>query len=216
MLDRSNGLTAIYHITHIRNLRSIVGANGLYCDNARLKRAIDCIGIAHQHIKDRRANRIVPTCKGGTLADYVPFYFAPRSPMLYSINGGAVEGYKEGQAPVLHLVSSAEAAAAADLAFTWSEGHAEMKFSQFFEGLTDLGTQIDWATMKAQYWNDNPPDVVDRKRKRQAEFLVHRFFPWTLFSTIGVINDAMKAEVIQILADAGHKPDVRVQRGWYY
>jgi hypothetical protein len=216
VLDGSRHLTQIYHITHLRNLPSIIGAGGLHSDNGRLENAVECIGIAHQHIKDRRANRQVPTCLGGTLADYVPFYFAPRSPMLYSIYRGQVEGYKEGQGPVLHLVSTAEAVAEAELPFTYTEGHAEMKFSQFYEGLTDLRSRIDWNVMKATYWNDDPPGIVDRKRKRQAEFLVHGFFPWTLFSTIGVINEAMRTEVLQMLADVEHRPDVRVHRGWYY
>jgi hypothetical protein len=209
-------LTAIYHITHLRNLASIIGAGGLHCDNGRLEQAVDCIGIAHQHIKERRAKRRVPTCEGGTLADYVPFYFAPRSPMLYSIYRGQVEGYNDGQAPVLHLVSSAEAVERAGLPFTYTEGHAEIAFSEFYEGLADLPGRIDWNVMRSKYWNDDPPRIVDRKRKRQAEFLVHRFFPWTLFSTIGVIDEAMRAEVLQALAGGGHQPDVRVQRGWYY
>lgn len=97
--------------------------------------------------------------------------------MLYAIHGGAVEGYKEGQNCVLHLVSSAEAVAEAGRPFTWTEGHAEIKFSQFYEGLPELQSRIDWEIMGATYWNDKPPEIVDRKRKRQAEFLVHRFFP---------------------------------------
>lgn len=116
----------------------------------------------------------------------------------------------------MHLVSSAEAAANAGEPFTWTEGHAEMAFSDFYEGLTDLPDKIDWGVIKARFWNDDPPAIVDRKRKRQAEFLVHSFFPWTLFSNIGVINAATQAEVRQFLANANHQPEVRVQRNWYY
>ncbi len=209
-------MTPIYHITHLHNLPSIIGAGGLYCDHTRTLQAVDCIGIAHQHIKDRRANRRVPTCEGGTLADYVPFYFAPRSPMLYAIHTGNVEAYADGQRPVLHLVSSAESVAESGLPFTWTEGHAEIAFSEFFEGLPELRRRIDWEVMRAKYWNDNPPAVIDRKRKRQAEFLVHRFFPWPLFDTIGVIDRAMKDQVAEILAAADHKPEVQVRPGWYY
>jgi ssDNA thymidine ADP-ribosyltransferase, DarT len=209
-------VTPIYHITHLRNLPQIIASGGLYCDNGRANLPAPCIGIAHQHIKQRRANRRVPTCNKGTLADYVPFYFAPRSPMLYSISRGQVEGYTEGQQPVLHLVSSAEAVAAAGEPYTWTEGHAEMAFSEFYEGLADLPDKIDWEVMKATYWNDNPPLIVDRKRKRQAEFLVYRFFPWALFSTIGVINETARDEVLQMLHGAAHQPEVLVHRNWYY
>lgn len=77
-------MTDIYHITHISNLPSIIQHGGLYCDNLIPQRNLHPQGIAHQHIKERRARRIVNVAAGGTLADYVPFYFAPRSPMLYA------------------------------------------------------------------------------------------------------------------------------------
>jgi hypothetical protein len=86
-------MTRVYHITHVQNLQSIIAHNGLWCDNSRQERELDTIGIAHDHIKQRRARRRVHLGAQGTLADYVPFYFAPRSPMLYAIHTGWVEGY---------------------------------------------------------------------------------------------------------------------------
>ena len=82
---------------------------GLWCDAERLARRLGSVGIAHQHIKERRARKVVPVASGGTLADYVPFYFAPRSPMLFAIHKGAVEDYRESQREILHLVSSIDA-----------------------------------------------------------------------------------------------------------
>lgn len=207
-------MTAIYHMTHVRNLEPILELGGLYCDRAMAERQVQAVGIAHKHIKERRAKRQVPTCKRGTLADYVPFYFAPRSPMLYAIHCGQVEGYSEGQRPVLHLMSSAEAVQAAGLPFTFTEGHAEMAFSEFFEDLADLA-RIDWKIVEATYWRDTDADM-DRKRRRQAEFLVHEFFPWALVAKIGVINDAMAQEVNRIVVGQRHNLEVRVERSWYY
>jgi hypothetical protein len=71
-------MTYIYHITHIDNLPRIITAGGLRCDRLRMQNGETVLGIAHQHIKDRRAKRLVPVAAKGTLADYVPFYFAPR------------------------------------------------------------------------------------------------------------------------------------------
>jgi hypothetical protein len=207
-------LTDIFHVTHLRNLRSIIESGGLYCDRERLARQISSVGIAHNHIKERRARRRVPTRIGGTLADYVPFYFAPRSPMLYSIHGGFVEQYQDGQAPVLHLTSSAEAVAEAGLAYAFTEGHAELAYSSFFEDLADLD-QVDWPVMKSRWWNDTDEDM-DRKRRRQAEFLVHEFFPWDLVAEIGVIDAAVAEQVNSLLKSAGHRPLVTVRRTWYY
>lgn len=209
------GCDLIYHITHVRNLPSIVQQGGLYCDEERLRRKLRCVGIAHNHIKERRARRAVTKANGGTLADYVPFYFAPRSPMLYSIGGGFVEGYTDGEDPILHLVTSAEIVRAAELQFTFTDGHAELAVSDFFDNLAELATKVDWQVMRSRYWYDTP-EQPDRKRKRQAEFLVHRFAPWTLIQDIGVKSPAMKTEIEDMLRTSTYRPTVTVKRNWYY
>lgn len=88
------------------------------------------MGIAHQHIKDRRARKAVTVAAGGTLADYVPFYFAPRSPMLFTITKGNVEGYTGGQGQVVHLASTVEAACGLGSPWCFTDGHADMALSQ--------------------------------------------------------------------------------------
>lgn len=201
-------MTAIYHITHIRNLPLILQDGFLWCDNEKTARHLNPVGIAHEHIKRRRAARDVTACRGGTLADYVPFYFAPRSPMLYTIHKGNVENYREGQEPVLHLVSSTERVAASGLPFTFTNGHAEMLTSSFYEDLADLN-KVDWSVMRSHYWNDTANDG-NRKWRRQAEFLVHNNFPVSLAEEIGVCSLKMADNVKQILAEAGIK-----FRWWY-
>ncbi|MFH1740985.1 MAG: DUF4433 domain-containing protein, partial [bacterium] len=136
-------MTYIYHITHIDNLREMLQVGGLYSDNERIRKGFDPISIAHDHIKQRRARKMVRIQPGGTVADYVPFYFAPRSPMLYAIHRGTVEDYKGGQNSVLHLVSTAEDVARQQSQFVFTDGHADMALSQFFDDLRALD-RIDW------------------------------------------------------------------------
>jgi hypothetical protein len=208
-------LTRLYHITHIRNLESIIEKGGIVCDSSMNDNHIEHIGIAHKHIKERRARKRVPIDPSGTLADYVPFYFAPRSPMLYAIHTGYVEGYEGGQGAILHLVTSVETVLAKRLPFVFTDGHAEMAISRFFHDVSNLN-QVDWEIMKATYWNDTEQDN-DRSRRRQAEFLVHDFFPWKLFKEIGVINDTVAEKIEDMLSSLIRKsPAVTVQRKWYY
>ncbi|MBZ8182847.1 DUF4433 domain-containing protein [Oscillatoria salina IIICB1] len=83
--------TPIYHITHVNNLSSILNSSGLIAFNQLKQQRANYTDIAHQTIQDRRARKQVPCGAGGVLHDYVPFYFAPRSPMLYTINRGNVQ-----------------------------------------------------------------------------------------------------------------------------
>lgn len=207
-------MTAIYHITHGSNLRSIIEQGGLWCNVQIELRAMTPIGIAHVHIKERRTHRAVPYGPGGTITDYVPFYFAPRSPMLGAIHTGRVAGYTGGQRAVIHLVTQVEAIAATPCDWVFTDGHAEITFSQFYTDLAQL-SRIDWEIMREKYWRDTDEDG-DRKRRRQAEFLIHRFCPWTLITEIGVIDQGVQRRVRELLSVAEHQPVVSVQRDWYY
>ena len=62
-------------------------------------------------------------------------------------------------------------------------------------GSIDLGRfdKVDWDMVYQRYWADNINDM-DRQRRKQAEFLVHRFCDWSLILEIGVVNRTLKRE----------------------
>jgi hypothetical protein len=205
--------TSIYHITHWRNLPEIIANDGLFCCAALKKHNVGYHNIANDDIQDKRATTPVPCGLGGCLHDYVPFYFAPRSPMLYVINCGGPR-YPERQVPVVHLVSSAQSVYVDNRPAAFTNGHAIMALSEFFTELKDLD-KIDWPVMASRWWNDTQ-EHPGRKRRRQAEFLVHYHFPWSLVTEIAVVNRAVETEVQAVLQDAAHKPILRVRADWYY
>lgn len=214
-------MALVYHITHLKNLAGILAAGGLCCDRIREERQVRCVNIAHQHIKDRRKRRAVKTlagkavAAGGNLCDYVPFYFAPRSPMLYTIGKGNVEGYRDGQSPIVHLVTSTEALQSLKTPFAFTNGHAEIDYTEFSEDLSQLDKLVDWGIMSSTYWNETL-EHPDRKRKRQAEFLVHEFVPWTQVQKLGVMDKHVAEQVVAALENSSHRPLVVVERAWYY
>ena len=188
--------TLIYHITHINNLSSIINSDGLIACSRLKQQQVNYTDIAYEQIQDRRARKQVPCGAKGVLHDYVPFYFAPRSPMLYTIHKGNVQGYRDGQTSIIHLVTEIEDIANLSVAFAYTDGHAIMDYSDFYDDLNYLDLVIDWKLMKSNYWFDTN-DEPNRKCRRQAEFLVHRFVPWTLIKEIGVINDNIKKKLKQ-------------------
>ena len=143
----------------------------LQCDRGCNASGIEPVSIAYQDLKAKRSEWPVRVARGGTLADYVPFYFAPRSPMLYAIAGGWVAGYSGGQVEVAHMVFTANELARAD-EFVITDGHAATSLSEQFDDFARLD-EVDWGIMRDKYWRDTDDDG-DRKRRRQAEFLVLR------------------------------------------
>ena len=207
--------TPIYHITHLNNLTSILNSGGLIPVSGLKQKQVSYTNIAYEQIQNRRATKRVPYGAGGVLHDYVPFYFAPRSPMLYTIHKGNVPGYQDGQSSIIHLVVEIQAIANSNLDFVFTDGHAVMDYSDFCEDLELLGDIIDWELMESKYWFDTQEDP-NRKCRRQAEFLVHKFCPWILVKEIGVVNNEMKIKVQKILENYDYKPLVKIHSDWYY
>ena len=205
--------TKIYHITHIKNLEGILQTASILCKHRLEQEKHDFKDISHKQIQDRRSKTQVP-CGKGMLHDYVPFYFAPRSPMLYSISRGYVEGTRE-QTCILHLVTTVEVVEADHIPFVFTDGHATMDYSDFYDDLDDLEQVIDWDLMKDKYWSDTDDDP-NRKCRRQAEFLVYDFLPWSLITEVGVINNSTKSDVQKILNKFNETTPVHIRTNWYY
>lgn len=209
-------MTDIYHLTQIANLPTIIQEGCLWCETETIRRGLRPTNIGYEHIKERRRKWTVEVSEGGVLGDYVPFYFGPRSPMLYTISRGNVPGYTQGQNEILHLVANAEKISRDGLSFTFTDGHAVVELSRFFADLADFD-KIDWEVMRSRYWNDTLQDP-DRCRRRQAEFLIYLNLPWNYIQEIGVRLVTIERQVIQILDQMGvnHQPRVIVRPEWYY
>jgi hypothetical protein len=199
---------AIYHFTDIANLDGIVAARQL-----RAHRVAWCaVDIGDQSIKARRSTIGVPCGPGGHVGDYVPFYFATRSPMLFSIKSGNVPDVSSEQRRIVYLISSTEAAYAAGLSCVFTDGNAAAAFTTFTDDPTLLAEVVDWPLMRERYWSNTPEDP-DRRRRRGAEFLVHDATPLAIINEIGVYDQQARATVAAALGDG---PAVRVRRDWYF
>jgi hypothetical protein len=134
--------TPLFHITAIDNLRSIAGS-GLLSKNQVAAQSINFANIAFQTVQGHRSLKLVPIAPSGNLHDYVPFHFAPRSPMLKTIDSGNVEGCDYRQDNIVHLATTVEAIVAAGLPFVFTNYHAVKAFAEFFGDQKDLD-KIDW------------------------------------------------------------------------
>ncbi len=207
----------IWHITHHKNLASILGCGSLWSDAKRLETGKDCSLIGMPKIKERRLKEIEVDCHPGTMVgEYVPFYFCPRSVMLYILYRGNSPDidYHEGQEPIVHLEADLgeviEWAGADGVRWAFSDRNAGAYTASFFANEEAFGS-LDWQAIRNLDFR-NP--LV--KEGKQAEFLVFEAFPWSLVETIGVYSYPLKRQVDELLLGAEHRPGVVVQRSWYY
>ncbi|MBF0284635.1 MAG: DUF4433 domain-containing protein [Magnetococcales bacterium] len=206
---------SLFHITHARNLTGMIQSGRLWSDQQRIDQGFAHVNIGYSDIKERRRSRHVPLPDGGFVGQYVPFYFAPRSPILFTIHKGKVTGYSDGQTGIVYLRSTIGKALESNRPYCFTDGHAEMGVTRFSRDLDQLESLIDWTLLKAKYWNDTVEDS-DRKRRRQAEFLVFDYFPWGSLIEIGAMNEDAAEEARNILEGVADPPRLVERRDWYY
>lgn len=206
--------TPIMHFTHVDNLPTII-ADGLMSDTRTRESGALQVEIGHHDIKARRRSRTVPIAPGGMVGEYVPFYFAPRSPMMYTIHRGNVPTYADGFDRVVYLVSTMEALSDSRCRCVVTDRNAAQNLATFAGADEDLDDFIDWPLMQARHWGKSDEDH-DRPDRRSAECLVHGAVPWAVFTNVVAKTDAAAAAAHAAIAAGGYATPVTVRGQWYF
>jgi hypothetical protein len=177
--------------------------------------------IGMNEIKQRRLNELTLSSHADLyVGQCVPFYFCPRSVMLYLLwqaNHPSL-GYRGGEDPIVHL----EADLGTTVAWADRVGHrwAFTLSNAGAYGFEDRNTldsldEIDWDAVAATRWSGAGISSAVRHGK-QAEFLVESQFPWNLVERVGVKSRAIAQRVSKALTDGAHRPPVEIRKDWYY
>jgi hypothetical protein len=205
----------IYHIVHVDNLASIVADGCLWSDSVMAQRQGGTV-IGMGSIKQRRLGLPVSCHQGTNVGGYVPFYFCPRSIMLFVIHcaNHPELAYRGGQQPIVHLEADlhhvVQWAQENGRRWAFSLSNAGAVYTQFRTGLNRL-RDINWDAVAATDFR--PADV---KEAKQAEFLLQESFPWQLVELIGVHSQGIATRVSIAMQGMAHRPGIEVRRDWYY
>lgn len=134
--------------------------------------------------------------------------------MLYRLQADHSLRPPEGPGALVYLVSSVERVRELALPFVFSDGHGLQAITRWFDDPVRLD-HLDWRAIGATYWRSaEDPDLT---RRKQAEFLVHRFLPWEALLGIACYDATVTKDVERRLAEAGAStPVVKARAGWYY
>jgi hypothetical protein len=207
----------IYHILHVDLLPSVIADGFLYSDAIINRRDPGGTVIGMGEIKRRRLEVLTLASHPGLyVGECVPFYFCPRSIMLFLIykrNHPNLD-YTGGQGPVVHLEFDLHTVA------NWADGQTRRRAitkgnagSCYFEdsGSLEYLNELNWSAIQARQWNESAI-----KEHKQSEFLVEEQVAWHLVERIGVQNQGTRERVEAFLASSRHRPPVGIQSSWYY
>jgi hypothetical protein len=201
----------IWRITHRDNLPWILD-NGLHCANSNLL-APNYINIGNLDLIDKRRHRKVPIAPGGTLADYVPFYFTPFSVMMMNIHSGRGVQQRPNDEIVI-IVSSLHHVQSLNLPLVFTNAHAYSDWTNYYNDLTQL-FEIDWHLLQRRDFKGDVDDL--RKKERyQAEALVYQRLP--IQGVLGIVcyTEVLKQSIEQQVQARGLTLPVYARTGWYF
>ena len=211
----------IYHIVHVDRLSSIVEHGCLWCDRVAIQNGATGTTIGMSDIKQRRLNELTLNSHPSLyVGDCVPFYFCPRSVMLYVLHMANHPNlpYRGGQGPIIHLEADLNKvvswADVNDRKWAFTTDNAATSYFDDYSDLEFLG-KIDWNAVSTRLWSGAGIDSMVKSHK-QAEFLAESSFPWELIERIGVASQSVKTTVQAARHDATHQPPVDIMPGWYY
>ena len=181
-------------MTHIENIPYILqhGITHINSPNANQ----NYVAIGDKSIITRRHQIVLPNSR--ILSDYIPFYFGYCMPMLYVIQKG-FNGVTPIQAEnIVYCITSVQQMIDHNLDFVYTDGHAVEKFSTFFgaEDSNDIEKNIDISAIRSQYWKDDSD--LDKKRRKEAEFLVSGDIPKEAILGFAVFDEKAKRQMLNL------------------
>lgn len=202
----------IFRIVHRDNFDWIL-AHGIHCRSAAMVNPA-YVDIGSPELINKRNSRSIPIAPGGTLSDYVPFYFTPRSPMLLNIKTGYNGIRHRGNEEIMILVSSLYKVRDHALNFIFTDRHAYLQTAVFYSDFVGLSA-IDWTILQcSDFKRDN--DDLGKFERYQAEALIHQHMPTDALLGVACVNEAVAGQLRAQIAVAGLALKVAVMPGWYF
>lgn len=160
--------TYLYRMTHIENIPHILENGITHSTSANANHNFTPIGD-ESLINTRNAFLLD---NGRHLGEYIPFYFGPRTPMLYVVQNGFNMVAPTPPENIVYCVSSVQRIIDLNLDFVFTNGHAVDKFSTQYsiDDILNIDAVLDKKAIGAKYWRDD--NDLDLKRRKEAEFLV--------------------------------------------
>lgn len=208
------GKPKIYHILHFDKLPFVINDGFLLSDAIITAGPNNGTAIGMSSIKQRRLKELTLSSHPDLyVGQCVPFYFCPRSIMLYLMYMHNPElAYNGGQEPIIHLVAdlgqTIEWAESNKKRWAFTTSNAGSRYFEDYCNIADL-EKINWNAVQANQW-------AGCKEEKQAEFLIEDKFPWELVEQIGVLSSLYDRLVNQTMAGTNHQPPVAIRRNWYY
>ena len=187
----SKSIKYAFRMTHIENIPHILQVGIVHKDSPNASPTY--IAIGDQSLILARNQKIIA---GRTISEYIPFYFGPRSPMLYRIQTGYGVTKRHPQ-EIVYCVLILEKIIASTLQYIFTDGHANSAITSIYTSadLSQIDVHISYDDIYARQWSTDSD--IDLKRRKEAELLFIDEIPVDYISGYIVYNEVAKQKLLQ-------------------
>ena len=183
-------------MTHIRNIPHILSHGIVHKDSPNAYP--NYISIGDDTLINVRNEQLIP----GTeyhIGDFIPFYFGPRTPMLYSIQHGNEHVTKRHPEEIVYCIISISDVIKNDLHGFFTDGHARSAMTTFYPNsrLPELDTLVKRKDVYENSWGTCYDNTGETKRKKSAELLLLEDVPVQMLHWFVTYNEEAKMELIE-------------------
>jgi len=201
--------TYLYRMTHIENIPHILEHGITHSTSGNSNP--NFIPIGDSSLITTRSSFLLNN--GRHLGEYIPFYLGARTPMLYVVQNGFNMVAPITAENIVYCVSSVQKIIDLQSDFVFTDGHAVDNFSSQYSAIDiqNIDKLIDKDAINAKYWRDE--NDLDRKRRKEAEFLVMGNIPPDAILGYLVYNENAKSRIITFRAN---EKKVNIRSDYYF
>jgi len=196
----------LYRMVHWLNVEYIL-RHGL-CRRGHQLEDPAYINIGMRKLIEDRHDLPIPIEGKGNLGEYIPFYFAGHSPMLYIIKNGFSGVEKRPQMDIVYIVCKYETIKNNNLPFVFTDRNAKIAVAKFYTDEKDLN-RLDWNSIRAKDWGSDETNLARRDLK-QAEFLIKNHVPVSCIHVLVVKTQERKDYFEEMITNLGLQIKVHI------
>lgn len=187
----TRSLLYAFRMVHINNVPYIMKNGIIHHDSPLADPSYITIGD-NEVIRKRKQE----TYNGLNLDGYIPFYFGPRTPMLYVIQYGKNGVLKRSAEELVYCVIRLQDIMDSHLSGCFTDGHAMSEITNIYDitELANIDKYVNVADVFEKYWRDE--NDLDLKRRKEAELLVKENIPSKFIRGFIVYNEKAKETLI--------------------
>ncbi|MGP1472300.1 MAG: type II toxin-antitoxin system toxin DNA ADP-ribosyl transferase DarT [Prevotella intermedia] len=186
-----NKLTYAFRITHIKNISHIAKCGIVKASSPLHDKKF--VNIGDSQVIKLRKGKVV---KGYHIGEYIPFYFGPRSPMLYVIQHGYNGVQRVEPEEIVYCVIKLDDLITDGIECIFTDGHALSFLTSFYtkDDLVKIDSKVKYDDVYSSQWNLEEDN--DLKRRKEAELLIKDDLPAKYIKGYVVYNENARQSLI--------------------